>query len=252
MLTVHTKSMRNLKIITSITLLFLIGCDSNDERIESTYFDKDLKSKVDSYVEDSVDNFSEELEADGGFFMWKNYIDYLGLGDIGFKERIHNSWDKAYDNKTLELYINTELAKKNGTSNLKIEKSLSEIDSYYFILLFPFLTIAFEELIIWILLFLIIEFIIIPYVAKRTLRKEHKTNNFWSNLAFSFISSVERQNRINARVEKTRKIFNIILFLSLFIFTLFYYDFNDSLNKTLKTNIKKDILENINIKINNQ
>jgi hypothetical protein len=242
--------MRNFKIITFVTLFFLISCNSNDEQVESSYFDKNVKSKVDSFVEDSVDNFSEQLEADGGFFMWKNYKDYLGLGDRGFKERIHDSWNKAYDNETLELYINTELAKKHGASNLKIEKSLSEIDNYYYVLLFPFLTIAIEELIIWIVLFLIIEFIIIPYVAKRTLRKEHKTNNFWSNLAFSIISNGERQNRINARVEKVRKVFNTILFISLSIFTLFYYDFNGSLNKTLKTNIKKDILENINIKIN--
>ena len=244
--------MRNFKIITFITLLFLISCDSNDEQVESTYLDKDLKSKIDSYIEDSVDIFSEELEADGGFFMWKNYIDYLGLGDIGFKERIHNSWNKSFDNNTLELYINTELAKKHGTSNFKIDKNLSVIDNYSIILLFPFLQFAFEELVQWLIVLLIIEFLIIPYVAKKTLRKEYKSNSFWSSLAFSFVSNAERQNRIDARVKKIRKNFNRIALISLIIFTFFYYDFNDSLNKTLKTNIKKDILENINIKINDQ
>jgi hypothetical protein len=244
--------MRNFKIITFITLLFLVSCNSKNKQVESTYLDKDLKLKIDSYIEDSVDIFSEELEADGGFFMWKNYIDYLGFGDIGFKERIHNSWNKSYDNKTLELYINTEFAKKHGASNFKIDKNLSVIDNYSIILLFPFLQFAFEELLQWIIILIIIEFLIIPYVAKKTLRKEYKTNSFWSSLAYSLVSNVERQNRIDARVKKLRTIFNRIAFFSLAIFTFFYYDFNDSLNKTLKTNIKKDILENINIKINKQ
>ena len=240
--------MRHFNILTFITLLFLVSCTSRE--VESTYFDKELNSKVNSYIEDSVDNFSKELETNGGFFMWKNYADYIGLGDIGFKERIHNTWNKAYDNETLELYINNELAKKNEKSNIKIEKSLSVIDNYSLILLFPFLTIAFEELIIWIILFFVVEFIVIPYVAKRTIRKEHKTKNFWSSLVFNFLSSAERQNRINIRVKKIRTVFNIVLFVSLSIFTLFYFDFNESLNKSLKTNIKKDIIENI--KINNQ
>lgn len=243
--------MRNFKIITFITLLFLISCNSKNKQVESTYLDKDLKSKIDSYIEDSVDIFSEELEADGGFFMWKNYIDYLGLGDIGFKERIHDSWNKAYDNKTLELYINSELAKKNYKSNFKIDKNLSVIDNYSIILLFPFLQIAFEELLQWIIVYLIIRFIIIPFVAKNTLQKEYKTKSFWSSLALSFVSSYERQNRINARVKTIKTNFNRIAFVILIVFT-FYYDFNDSLNKTLKTNIKKDILENMNIKINDQ
>lgn len=244
--------MINFKINTFVALLFLISCNSNSEQVVSTNLDNDLKFKVDSYVEDSVDIFSEELEADGGFFMWRNYIDYLGLGEIGFKERIHNSWNKAYDHKTLELYINKELAKKYGTSNLKIGASLSEIDNYNFILLFPLLTIAFEDLIKWIIIYFLINFLVIPFIAKHTLPKVHKTNNFWSKLAFSFISEVERQNRIKARVKEIRKVFNRIAVISLIIMTFFFYDFNDSLNKTLKTQIKKDILENINIKINSQ
>lgn len=230
--------------------MFLISCNSNNEQVVSTNLDNDLKFKVDSYVEDSVDIFSEELEADGGFFMWRNYIDYLGLGEIGFKERIRNTWNKSFDNNTLELYINTEIAKKNGISNFKIDNNLSVIDNYSLILLFPFLQFAVEEFVQWLILLLIFEFLIIPFVAKTTLPKKYKSSNFWSSLAFSLISNAERQNRIDARVKKMRKIFNRIAFISLVIFTFFCYDFNDSLNKTLKTQIKKDILENI--KINSQ
>ncbi|WP_294961198.1 hypothetical protein [uncultured Flavobacterium sp.] len=241
--------MRNFKIITFITLL-LISCGSNDEQVESTYLDKDLKSKIDLYIDDSVDIFTEELETEGGFFMWKNYLDYLGLGDVGFKERIHNSWNKAFDNKTLELYVNGELAKKHSTSKFKIDKNFSVIDNYSIILLFPFLQIVFEDLLQWLLVLFVIDFIIIPYVAKQTIRKEYKTNSFWSSLAMNIVSNVERKNRIDARVKNLRKVFNRIALVVLFIFTFFYFDFNDSLNEILKTQIKKDMMKNFKFETN--
>lgn len=244
--------MKKIKIITFIALLFLISCKSNDEHVKHSYIDKELKLSIDSYIEDSVDGFSKELENNGGFFMWKNYRDYLGLGDIGFKKRIQNEWNKAYDNETLELFINTQLAKKYGKSNLHIDKSVSEISNYNYILLFPFLTIVMEEITLLLMLFFIIEFIVIPYIAKRTLPREYTTNNFWSSLVLSFLSSAERQNRINVRVAKFRKFFNYILIVIMFVFTIFCFDFNESLNQTLKTNVKKNILENINFKISEQ
>ncbi len=232
--------------------MFLFSCDSNDEQVKSIYLDKDLKSKIDLYIEDSVDIFTEELEADGGFFMWKNYRDYLGLGDVGFKERIHKSWNKAFDNKTLELYIKAELAKKHNTPNFKIDKNLALIDNYFVTLLFPFLQIAIEELLILLVVILAVQYIIIPIVAKKTLPREYKAKSLFSNFLLGIASKVERQNRIDARVKKIRKVFNRIIIVGFTFFTLFYYDFNDSLNKTLKSSIKKDIIKEIYSNFNNQ
>lgn len=238
------------KIISSIILLFILLACKGEKTTVNT-LDKELQMTVNTYVSDAVNHFSEEIESEGGFFMWKNYRDYLTLGQVTFKEKLHTAWGKSFDNEILQLYINTSLTKNYKGKAVTISKNVTDIDAYFYVLLFPFVTFAFEELLILLILFIFVEFFIIPYVAKRTLVQEHSSKGFFWGLLVSWYYERDRQSRIRKRVAEIRKSVNWVLIIVSVVFTVFYFDFNDSLNEKLKHKISADITENILLQIQN-
>lgn len=239
--------MKMFKTIIYLSLLFTLGC-SKEERINNS-IDHNLLSTVDSYIGNSIDLFNEEIEQEGGFFMWKNYCEYLGLGEIGFKERTRQTWERTFDHKTLEIYINKQLSKDHKKVNIVIDKNISNIDNYSYILLFPFLAFATEELLLWLALILLLEIIIIPYVGRRIVAKKYDTDSFLKNIFFNALSNYSRELKIKEEVKRIRKRINMFLCLCL-IFVAIFYDFNVQLNTYLKDHIKTNIYNSIVDEIN--
>jgi hypothetical protein len=241
-----------LKAIVCLCCFMLTSCSTDDDLAKSNYIDKDLNSTIDNYVNNAVDNFTEKIENESGLLGWKNFRDYSGLGNEGFKERIHQTWEYAYDNETLEIAINNDLLKKGINKKVKLQKGINYIDNFIYTLLFPFITYAFEELILWLILFLAIQFIIIPYWVKNTERKKiqyKNTGSFWTNLATYALSSFSEgysyQQRLEQNIAKSkakwRKIFLVIAILAFY----FFIDSSATMNKSLKEGIKKDIVVDI-------
>lgn len=246
-----------LKSIFILCCYLMTNCSSDDDISNSTLTDDNLNETVNIYVNSAVDEFSVKIEDKSGFLGWKNFRDYFGLGNEGFKERIHQTWGDVYDNESLELAINSHLSIKGLNKTVKLQKGFSYIDNYTRTLLFPFLTIAFEELIVWLILFLAIHFLIIPYWVKNTEKKKVEFNNtgsFWKDLGLFALSSFSEGYSYQKRLEQNIAIskakwrkrlicFSIVAFI-------FLVDFSSVMNKSLKESIKKDIIVEINEQIN--
>ena len=246
-----------LKSIFILCSYLMTNCSSDDHIANSIHVDDNLNETVNIYVNNAVDDFSVKIEDKSGFLGWKNFRDYFGLGNEGFKERIHQTWGDVYDNESLELAINSDLSIKGLNKTVKLQKGFSYIDNYTRTLLFPFLTIAFEELIVWLILFLAIHFLIIPYWVKNTEKKKVEFNNtgsFWKDLGLFALSSFSEGYSYNQRLKQNIAISKAkwrkrLFWFSIFAF-IFLVDFNSVLNKSLKESIKKDIIVEIKEQIN--
>lgn len=237
-------------ILLVLCNLNLTSCSSNDKPATSEYIDNETQSVINDYIDTSVDNFSQKIENDGGFYMWRNYRDYLGLGNEGFKERISRTWNEVYDRETLEVYINTKLAKTKNVQ-IKLDKEENLLKNYNYTLFLPFLSYALEEIITFILIYLFIRWIISPYVAKKTLPNTYQAKSFWGNLALDLVvKPYERQSRIDREVSERKKSLTRFFTYGLIIFGLFFYDYSGALNKSLKEKIKKDVVIDVVSQIN--
>lgn len=244
-------------ILKCFTLLFLFcslsltSCSSNDNPPKSVYIDNEMQSVIGNYIDSSVDDFSQKIENDGGFYMWRNYRDYLGLGDMGFKQRISKTWNEVYDKETLEVYLNTQLAKKTKNVQIKLDREQNLMDNYTYTLFLPFLSFALEEIIVFLIVYFFIRWIITPFIARKTVPKTYKTNNLWKNLVLDLaIIPYERQSRIDKEVAERKKSLNKFFTYLLLIIGLFFCDYSEALNKSLKEKIKKDVVIDVISQIN--
>lgn len=243
-----------LKCFTILILfcsLILTSCSSNDDSAKSAYIDNEMQSTINNYIDSSVDDFSQKTENYGGFYMWRNYRDYLGLGDMGFKQRISKTWNEVYDKETLEVYLNTQLAKKTKNVQIKLDKEQNLMDNYTYTLFLPFLSFALDEIIIFLVVYFFVRWVIAPFIARKTVPKTYKTNSFLKNLVFDLaIIPYERQSRIDKEVAERKKSLTKLFTYGLAIIGLFFYDYSEALNKSLKEKIKKDVVIDVVSQVN--
>lgn len=241
-----TRIRKLFNLIILLSFFTLTNCSSDNNSTKTEYLNTEMQSVINTYIENSVDDFSQKIEESGGFFMWKNYRDYLGFGNEGFKQRIRRTWNEVYDNETLELYINTNLAKKSKDLHIKLNREKTFIDNYTYTLFLPFLSFAFDEFIRCLIVYILITTIVVPYIAKKTVKKTYKTGNFWKDLGLNLIiSPIEHKQRVDNKVAARKKSINTFVIYFLIIFTLFFYDFSESINRSLKEKIKKDLFIDI-------
>ena len=186
---------------------------------------------INNYVNDAVNNFSDEIDTLGGIGNWKNYRDYLGLNEEGFKERINYTWDKSYDYETLEYLINIKLQKEGVPKRVKLNRGDEYINNYVISLLSP----IFEEALWWgvtsiyiIVLVPIITPLLLIGLAAALFYFFYDIKKFFLGCYYFFGS--------------------IIVFIGIILY-IFFFNFNDVLKNRLKDNIIADINVELN-KIN--
>lgn len=228
---------KKIEIFFFVLISFCLFSCSDDDTL-----DEELEIIIENYVEDSVNKFIEEIDTLGGFAGWKNYKDFAGLGEEKFKERLKKTWLRNYDSETLEFIINLKLSQNNIKEPIKLKKGDEYIDIYMFSLISPVieeLLFSFILFLFGMLLTLVVGFFTIGWLGLLILI---------AVLILMYFTDRKNFNRIILFFKYLPKIlfYGTIISIGIIIY-FFFFEFNE----IIEYQLKKEIISDIKIELNN-